>query len=73
MILERIKYWQLAFSIKHISSGTTYPLKWKLLKIKLEEHLWDNIMVGEDQDDDDMDVLGLPGDWSYSFGSSRII
>ena len=31
-------------------------------KIKLEEHLWDNIMVGEDQDDDDMDVLGLPGD-----------
>ena len=44
------------------------PLEVKIIenydnfKIKLEEHLWDNIMGCADQDDDDMVVLGLPGD-----------
>ena len=44
------------------------PLEVKIIenydkfKIKLEEHLWDNIMRCADQDDDDMVVLGLPGD-----------
>ena len=44
------------------------PLEVKIIenydkfKIKLEEHLWDNIIGCEDQDDDDMVVLGLPGD-----------
>ena len=61
-----IQWNNLPLEVKIIENYDTF-------KIKLEEHLWDNIMVGEDQDDDDMDVLGLPGDWSYSFGSSRIL
>ena len=50
-----IQWNNLPLEVKIIENYDTF-------KIKLEEHLWDNIMVGEDQDDDDMDVLGLPGD-----------